>query len=42
MEWDFVEAQCKKLESLGFIQRSTQCMSASTIVIVQKKDEAGN
>ena len=24
VEWDFVEAQCRKLEALGFIQRSTQ------------------
>ena len=22
VEWDFVEAQCRKLETLGFIQRS--------------------
>ena len=24
VEWDFVEEQCKKLEALGFIQRSAQ------------------
>ena len=42
VEWDFVEAQCKKLEGLGFIQRSTQSMFASATVVVRKKDEAGN
>ena len=42
MEWDFVEAQCKKLESLGFIRRSTQSMYASAIVIVREKDAEGN
>ena len=29
VEWDFVKAQCKKLETLGFIQRSTQSSYAS-------------
>ena len=42
VEWDFVEAQCKKLEGLGFIQRSTQSMFASAIVVVRKKDGDGN
>ena len=42
VEWDFVEAQCKKLEGLGFIQHSTQSMFASAIVVVRKKDEDGN
>ena len=42
VEWDFVEAQCKKLEALGFIQRSTQSTYASATVVVRKKDEAGN
>ena len=42
VEWDFVEAQCKKLEALGFIQRSTQSTYASAMVVVRKKDEARN
>ena len=42
VEWDFVEAQCKKVEGLGFIQRSTQSMFALATVVVRKKDEAGN
>ena len=42
VEWDFVEALCKKLEGLGFIQRSIQSMFASATVVVRKKDEAGN
>ena len=42
VEWDFVEAQCRKLEALGFIQRSTQSTYASATVVVRKKDEAGN
>ena len=42
VEWDFVEAQCKKLEMLGFIQRSTQSTYASATVVVRKKDEGGN
>ena len=42
VEWDFVEAQCKKLEALGFIQRSTQSTYASATVVVHKKDEDGN
>ena len=42
VEWDFVEAQCKKLEGLVFIQRSTQSLYASAIVVVRKKDEEGN
>ena len=42
VEWDFVEAQCKKLEGLGFIQRSTQSMFASATLVVRKKDEDGN
>ena len=42
VEWDFVDAQCKKLESLGFIQRSTQSSYASATVVVRKKDAEGN
>ena len=42
VEWDFVEAQCKKVEGLGFIQRSTQSMFASAIVVDRKKDEAAD
>ena len=42
MEWDFVEAQCKKLEAMGFIQRSTQSLYASATVAVRKKDLEGN
>ena len=34
--------QCSKLESLGFIQRSTQSMYASATVVVGKKDAEGN
>ena len=37
-----MEAQCKKLEVLGFIQRSTQSTHASAAVVVRKKDEEGN
>ena len=39
---NFVEAQCKKLEGLGFIKRSTKSMYASATVVVCKKDEGGN
>ena len=39
VEWDFVEAQCAKLEALGMIQRPTQSMYASATVAVRKKDE---
>ena len=42
VEWDFVQAQCQKLEALGFIQRSTQSMYASATVVVRKKDAEGN
>ena len=42
IEWDFVEAQCKKLEALGFIQCSTQSSYASATVLVRKKDVEGN
>ena len=42
VEWDFVDAQCKKLEALGFIQRSTQSMYAFATVVVRKKDLEGN
>ena len=42
VEWDFVQAQCQKLEALGFIQRSTQYMYASATVVVRKKDAEGN
>ena len=42
VEWDFVQAQCQKLEALGFIQRSTQSMYASPTVVVRKKDADGN
>ena len=38
VEWDFVEARCKKLEALGFIQRLTQSMYVSATVVVRKKD----
>ena len=34
VEWGFVEAQCKKLEGQGFIQRSTQSMFASATLVV--------
>ena len=37
-----MEAQCNKLEALGFIQRSTQSMYASATVVVRKKDAEGN
>ena len=39
VKWDFMEAQCKRLEGLGFIKRSTQSMYASATVAVRKKDE---
>ena len=42
VEWDFVQAQCQKLEALGFIQRSTQPMYASATVVIRKKDAEGN
>ena len=42
VEWDFVEAQCRKLETLGFIQRSNQSAYASATVVVRKKDAEGN
>ena len=42
VEWDFVQAQCKKLEHLGMIQRSTQSLYASATVVVRKKDAEGN
>ena len=42
VEWDFVAAQCKKLEALGMIQRSTQSLYASATVVVRKKDSEGN
>ena len=42
VEWDFVQAQCQKLEALGFIERSTQSMYASATVVVRKKDAEGN
>ena len=42
VEWDFVQAQCEKLSTLGFIQRSTQSSYASPTVVVWKKDEHGN
>ena len=42
VEWDFVAAQCKKLEALGMIQRSTQSLDASATVVVRKKDSEGN
>ena len=34
VELDFVEAQCAKLEGLGFIKRSTRSLYASTTVVV--------
>ena len=42
VEWDFVQAQCEKLSTLGFIQRSTQSSYASATVVVLKKDEHGS
>ena len=42
VEWDFVRAQCHKLEALGFIQRSTRSKFASATVVVRKKDAEGN
>ena len=42
VELDFVEAQCSKLEKLGFIRRSPQSQYASATVVVRKKDEEGN
>ena len=42
VEMDFVEAQCAKLEGVGFIQRSTRSLYASATVVVRKKDELGN
>ena len=42
VEWYFVEAHCRKLETLGFIQRSNQSTYASAIVVVRKKDAEGN
>ena len=42
VEWDFVQAQCEKLSTLGFIQRSTQSSYASATVVVRKRDEHGN
>ena len=42
VELDFVEAQCAKLEKLGFIGRSPQSQYASATVVVRKKDEEGN
>ena len=37
-----MEAQCSKLEKLGFIKRSLQSQYASATVVVRKKDEEGN
>ena len=42
VEWDFVEKQCRQLEALGFIKRSTQSTYASATVVVRKKDSDGN
>ena len=42
VEWDFVEAQCKNLERLGFIRRSNQSTYASATVVVRKEDAEGN
>ena len=42
VEGVFVEAQCKKLETLGFIQRSSQLAYASATVVARKKDAEGN
>ena len=42
VEFDFVEAQCSKLEKLVFIKRSPQSQYASATVVVRKKDEEGN
>ena len=42
MEWDFVEAQYKKLEGLGFLQRSTQSLYTLATVVTRKKDKEGN
>ena len=42
VELDFVEAQCSKLEKLGFIRSSPQSQYASATVVVCKKDEEGD
>ena len=42
VEWDFVHAQRKKLEALGFIQRSPQKIYVSATVVVRKKDAECN
>ena len=42
IEWDFVKTQCQKLETLGFIRKSTQSKYASATVVVRKKDTDGN
>lgn len=41
VEWDFLEALCEKLGALGFIQRFTELMYASSIIMV-RKGEMGN
>ena len=35
IEWDFVEAQCKKLKALGFIQRSTKRGTKNTLARIK-------
>ena len=42
VEWDFVQTQCRKMEAVGVIQRSTQSMYASATMVVRKKDVEGN
>ena len=42
VEWDFVEAQCKELEDLCFIQYSTQSIHTSATIVVKKKGAKGN
>ena len=42
VEWDFVEAHCKKREELGFIQQSIQSIYASATIVVRKMDTEEN
>ena len=42
VEWDFVAKQCRQLETLGFIHKSTQSTYASATVVVRKKNSEGN
>ena len=38
VELDFVDAQCSKLEKLGFIKRSSQSLNALATAVVRKKE----